>query len=298
MRWFWRYRRASLALVVVASVVLCLQVNSWTSTIASARRAGYELIQVVTWTSTSSESIYHIRLRVAQELAQELELLAKETRWRNISLKAHSRNELITAKNFTLPHPKIYKDIPKVFKLSHTWLEELKSYLASISPMRTITITVANQFYEANLLNWLVSANLVADPPLQHYIVIAFSQSIHQLLSKRGIPVVMVPLTSVVWGWSPGVAKVWMCRLALIRLLNHWGYNVVHYDADAVILKNPKPLFDKFQEYDIVGSRGKLGKELKNMWGFAICMGAVLFRSTANVGKRICIFSYMSLFFV
>ena len=88
---------------------------------------------------------------------------------------------------------------------------------------------------------------------------------------------------------------MWMCRLALIRLLNHWGYNVVHYDADAVILKNPKPLFDKFQEYDIVGSWGKLGKELKNMWGFAICMGAVLvlFRSTANVGKRICIFSYI-----
>ena len=52
-------------------------------------------------------------------------------------------------------------------------------------------------------------------------------------------------------------------------------------------------LLDKFQEYDIVGSRGKLGKELKNMWGFAICMGAVLFRSTANVGKRICIFSYI-----
>ena len=185
-----------------------------------------------------------------------------------------------------------------MFKLSHTWLEELKSYLASISPMRTITITVANQFYEANLLNWLVSANLVADPPLQHYIVIAFSQSIHQLLSKRCIPVVMVPLTSVVWGWSPGIAKVWMCRLALIHLLNHWGYNVVHYDADAVILKNPKPLFDKFQEYDIVGSWGKLSIELKNMWGFAICMGAVLFRSTANVGKRICIFSYMFPFFV
>ena len=153
--------------------------------------------------------------------------------------------------------------------------------------MRTITITVANQFYEANLLNWLVSANLVADLPLHHNIVIAFSQSIHQLLTKKGVPVVMVPLTSVVWGWSPGVAKVRMCRLALIRLLNHWGYNVVHYDADAVTLKNPEPLFD------IVGSRGKLGKELKNMWGFAICMGAVLFRSTANVGKRICIFSYI-----
>lgn len=201
------------------------------------------------------------------------------------SLIENAKTTFTIGKNFTLPHPKIFKEISKVLQLSHPWLEQLKVYLASIYPVRTVAITVATEFYTTNLLNWLISANLVANPPLKHYIVVAFSESVYQLLTKRNITSLMVPLKSVVWGWSHGVGRVWMVRLTIIRLLNHWGYNVQHYDTDALILRNPDSLFNQFPHYDIVGSQGKLPKPFNELWGFAICMGAVLFRSTAKMGK-------------
>ena len=168
-------------------------------------------------------------------------------------------------------------------------MDPLKDYLRGIHPARSVTVIVASNAYIPNLLNWLISAKFVSDPPLENVLTIVFSatRTVYEMLAKRGIPCILVRLKSVVVGWSHGVGTVWMTRLALIRLLNYWGYDVQHFDTDAVVLRNPQPLFDHYREYDIVGSRGRLSKSDNDMWGFAICMGAVLFRSTPRTGEEV-----------
>ena len=52
-----------------------------------------------------------------------------------------------------------------------------------------------------------------------------------------------------------------MIRLAFMRLINRLEFDCAMYDIDAVILKNPQPLYDKHKS-DIVGSRGELPRQL------------------------------------
>ena len=67
------------------------------------------------------------------------------------------------------------------------WLTCLRGYLTSIYPSWTVTITVATKSFIPNLLNWLISANLVADPPLEHIMTVVFDEPVYQLLAERNI---------------------------------------------------------------------------------------------------------------
>ena len=184
------------------------------------------------------------------------------------------------AHDFCLPHPHVYLQ-PDVV-MNATWMKPLQEYLASIHPARTVTLTVASRLFTSNLLNWLISAHIVADPPLEHVIVIAFDMSVHLLLKERRIMSIMVPYWSVLRNTNMNVEKIWMARFAIIRILNHWGYHVQQLDTDAIVLRNPQPLFDMYPQFDIVASRGSLPFGLgRGAWGFTVCMGVVLVRSSA-----------------
>ena len=186
--------------------------------------------------------------------------------------------------DFTFPHPKDFQEVEKV--LQSDWVQQLKSFLTSIYPSWTVTITVATESFIPNLLNWLISASLVADPPLENVITVAFDEPAYQILADKNLPVILVPFKSVLKGNKKGVSKVWMARFAVIRLLNHWGYDVQQFDNDAIILRNPKPLYDKYPDTEIVSARAKLPFELgSGPWGFTVGMGAVLLRSTGRMGK-------------
>ena len=200
---------------------------------------------------------------------------------RNLSLQSM---DFTIREDFTFPHPIDFQEVEKV--LQSDWVQQLKSFLRSIYPSQTVTITVATESFIPNLLNWLISASLVADPPLDYVITVAFDKPVYLLLRDKNLPVILVPFKSVLKGKRKGVSKVWMARFAVIRLLNHWGYDVQQFDTDAIILRNPKPLYDKYPDTEIVSARGKLPFELgKGPWGFTICMGAVLLRSTGRMGK-------------
>lgn len=189
------------------------------------------------------------------------------------------------ARGFTFPHPQVFKPVGTV--LSSSWVRQLKSYLETITPARQVTITVASYDFAANLLNWLISAQVITSPPLENILVVSFDEPLHRMLVHREISSLFVPYASVLRNpHSLGVHKVWMTRMAVLRLISHWGFHVVQFDTDAIILRNPQPLFDRFPNFDIVGSRAKLPFELgKGQWGFTVCMGAILFRSTARTGR-------------
>lgn len=187
-------------------------------------------------------------------------------------------------KGFNFPHPQVFKPTQKI--LSANWVHELKDYLHSIHPARSLTITVATKSFIPNLLNWLIAAYRLAEPPMDHVLVLAFDKAVFSLLSARKIPCVYVPYSSVLKKLKKGVSTVWMTRLAVIRLLNHWGYDVLQLDTDAVPLRNPHLLFDGYSDYDLVGARGVLPFELGHgPWGFTLCMGAALLRGTQRMGE-------------
>ena len=200
--------------------------------------------------------------------------------------QVHRDLTFTVAKDFTFPHPQVFKPVNVV--LACRWVRELKQYLSSVDPTQPVTVTVASYDFAANLLNWLISAQVMTSPPLKNILVISFDNALHKMLVHRQIPSVCVPYISVLRNpKSLGVHKVWMTRLAVIRLINHWGFDVQQFDTDAIIRRNPQPLFDSFSGFDVVGSRAKLPFELgKGQWGFTVCMGVILFRSTQRTGEN------------
>ena len=199
--------------------------------------------------------------------------------------QVHRDLTFTVAKDFTFPHPQVFKPVNIV--LACRWVRELKQYLSSVDPTQPVTVTVASYDFAANLLNWLISAQVMTSPPLENILVISFDNALHKMLVRRRIPSVCVPYISVLRNpKSLGVHKVWMTRLAVIRLISHWGFDVQQFDTDAIILRNPQPVFDLFSGFDVVGSRAKLPFELgKGQWGFTVCMGVILFRSTRRTGE-------------
>ena len=189
-----------------------------------------------------------------------------------------------TRGDFSFPHPTAFLRVEEI--LQSDWVQQLKRHLANIYPSQTVTITLATESFLPNLLNWLISASLVADPPLEYVITVALDKPVYRLLSLKHLPVILVPLESVLKPGRSRINSIWMARFAVIRLLNYWGYNVQQFDTDAVILRNPKPLYDKYPDSEIVSARGKMPFELgRGPWGFTVCMGAVLVRSTKRMGK-------------
>ena len=191
------------------------------------------------------------------------------------------------AADFTFPHPVAYKRVDMILKTG--WVRKLKGYLSSVNPSRQVIVTEATYDFIKNLVNWLISAAIVSEVPLQNVLVLCFDQRTYDSLAERKINSLYIPYYSVLRNPKLEIGNIWMSRLAVIRLLSHWGYDVQHYDTDAVLLKNPQPLFQSFPSSDIVASWGDYPDELgKNgPWGTTLCMGAVLIRSSPRTGEYV-----------
>ena len=77
--------------------------------------------------------------------------------------------------------------------------------------------------------------------------------------------------------------------------MSHWNYDVVMYDSDAVVLRNPQPLFDASPGVELIGSSGKGPQSIGNVWGRTICTGVLLMRSSAALGmciNRLCMLHF------
>ena len=232
----------------------------------------------------NAESVVEPLLAEEEDEKEEDEVLEEETPVGAAYANVSNEHSFSVRKGFTFPHPQVF--LPKQKILSANWVRHLKDYLRSIHPARSLTITVATKSFIPNLLNWLIAANRLVQPPLQHVLVLGFDRDVHTLLSSRRIPCIHVPYSSVLKKLKKGVSTIWMTRLAVIRLLNHWGYDVLQLDTDAVLLKNPRLLFDGYSDYDLVGARGVLPFELgRGSWGFTVCMGAALLRGTQRMGE-------------
>ena len=155
-----------------------------------------------------------------------------------------------------------------------------------VPPQNQVTVVVGNTNYTLSLLNWLVSAFIKTTPPLENVIVVCLDKMLYMLLNKKEIPSVFVDPETIIRGrMQTRSSHIWITRCAVYRLLNQWGYDVITYDTDAIVLKNLQPILDAHLDSDIVASSGIYPFQLGVRWGLTLCMGVILIRSTSNTGN-------------
>ena len=149
---------------------------------------------------------------------------------------------------------------------------------------RTVMVVSGNLEFQQPLLNWIISAVLKANVSLDHILILAADEMLHKLLKERIIGSIFVPPGSLYDSKSIKLSihkLITFSRFAVVRLLNHWGFTVVHFDSDALILRDTQRVFEKYPLSSIVASRGATRKTL--------CAGSILFRSDRMIGKFIII---------
>ena len=152
---------------------------------------------------------------------------------------------------------------------------------------KQLTLLICNKSYLEVLVNWFAQAVLHAHYPVDSILIIATDSFTQDVMHRKGIHSVFIS-TDAVFNPSevPGSKPIWMTKLTVIRLLNHWNYNVLAFDTDALMLKNVQPLLDKFSTSDIVASSTKYPYECSKKWKApTMCMGAILFKSSPATGS-------------
>ena len=164
------------------------------------------------------------------------------------------------------------------------WILDLQHLLqVTLQPEWPVSLVASDSRYTSTLLNWLIAALVKLNEPLKNVLVVCTDTTLYKSLQQRNITSIYVlpnSIARVEGGNNPQLTKVEIARVTVMRLLNYWGYAVAHYDADAIILKNPQPLFDQHKDSDIVGSAGTFPPKAFQKWGVTICMGMILLRPT------------------
>lgn len=201
----------------------------------------------------------------------------------------NSSSTFIISENFTFPHFKcVLFDNRKMAKTQ--WVMDLANLMAKKSKEMTIFAVTVNEGYKESLFNWLISAILKGGVSLDRILVISLDVSIEKFLNHHNISCVFVPIQSLFDSARSrylidNYGLVMFTRVSVIRLLNHWGYSVVNVDTDALILRDPQPLFDKYPSSSIVASSGTQPRTLYSVWNTTICNGLILLRSNQEMGK-------------
>ena len=170
------------------------------------------------------------------------------------------------------------------------WIKDLKSFLISVDVRCPIAIVASDSHYADALLNWLIMSTVTLEDPIKNILILSLDSSLHQLLQNRSIKSLHI-LPSSLAVIKPNrfrpLKQVEVVRFTVMRLLNYWGFDVANYDSDAMIMKNPQPIYDRYSEQDVIGSAGYFPPEIHRKWGVTLCMGAVMIRATKQTGTII-----------
>ena len=198
----------------------------------------------------------------------------------------NSHRDKFTIKSpFSFPQP--HFSHPDWVLLRSNWVTELQDIL-STATSNQISMVTATQEHQDVVANWLISAYIVADPPLENVLVLSLGESLQELLQQRNISSLYVSPGMVISpqaGIDAPFSQVHIVRLTVLRLILNYGFDVVNYDSDAILLKNPQIIFEKFKSADVIGTFGKGPVRLFMQWGVTLNTGVMLFRSNPKVGE-------------
>ena len=214
-----------------------------------------------------------------------------DTNWREIH---HDTNRTLA----TVPYPRITKSVNYTGLMDQQWFSQLQSFLNTCTDASPVAFVSANYAYREVLINWLISARIkVRGEPLENVLVGALDEPLHTLMLAKGIDSIYIEPDSILTepDWVKPYSKLLIARITVLRLINLWGYDVTQFDTDAIVIKNPQPLYNVHFDSDIIGSTGLFPQELSRKWGFTLCMGMIVFRSTVKTGMSYsCYNSYYS----
>lgn len=150
-----------------------------------------------------------------------------------------------------------------------------KTLLDNLAFDNNLIVVFSNKAYLNVLKNWFLFAK---DCHIENSIVIALDSGIKKDLVEAGIPYLYRPLK------KDKIKTLWSHRINIISELLTEGYNVIHSDADAILLKNPFKYFNSLPSIDLFFSQGTVWpKSIHNKWNFVLCFGFFYARSNWRV---------------
>ena len=236
---------------------------------------------------TLSLNSYGTEQRMTSDSPHSVDLNDQNSSFKGIV--SHS-SSLLFDLDLTLPNPHILKDRVTLHTIS--WIRNLRDTMSHYQH-KQVNIILANWNYKDLLLNWIITATVVAKMDLETILVLSMDENLHNLLSKKGIISLCMPPQEWMKIYHLGrkknfLSSLFMSRMAVQRVLNHWGFDVANYDSDAMVIKNLQPVLDSHAHSDIVGSKGTFPRVLSKKWkGSTLCYGVQLIRSTNRTGKSI-----------
>ena len=171
------------------------------------------------------------------------------------------------------------------------WVTELHNHLLtlnkSVSPH--LNMVFGDYLHKHLVLNWLYGALVGLKTPLTSVLVLSLDQLLCDIVESRAssLPVSCITATfetTMDFDHKSEWQSRLMVRLLVLRLINHWGYDVATYDSDAVILKNPQDLYDQHLYTDLIASASIWPENIAAEWGFTLCAGVLFLKATSPMG--------------
>lgn len=186
---------------------------------------------------------------------------------------------------FSFPQPDGMRDLQEVSTAS--WIHRLTSILGKIKH-KTVYLLACDYNAYPSLLNWLVSAYVNTEINLDHIIVLSLDEVIYRILIERDISTIYIRTDDFIryhyfLSWKIDQFQFQtMIKLAVARLISHWGYEVAMFDVDAIPLKDMEGLYKTFAQSDIISSHSLVKNDCCGKW--TLSLGFTLFRSNRMVG--------------
>ena len=194
-------------------------------------------------------------------------------------------------KPFGLPMPNFTVSVEEL--LSTIWMSELKEILSNwpTKSCNPITLLIADHKYRAALVNWMVTSSVVVQPPVNNILVLSLDKYLYELLKYRRISCIHIDPTTIMvpkFKHRPTPipkAHAMIIEMTVMRFINHWGFDIDFYDVDALIMRSPLTIYQRYSGADIIISTGFHPHWIERIWGFTVCTGVILIRSSPQTGE-------------
>ena len=247
-----------------------------------------------------SKSLNYSKLRYSGKTITRTTALARYSKTDNVTELTHpTGREAHVGSNQSLPTlPSIPADMPfPEYIKSREELQksecvsELYNFLLSLdkSVSPHVNMVFGDSQHTNLVLNWIIAALLRLQPPLHNVMVISLDRLLCDTLVAMKLPLTCIVVSvECIFAWSnqhDNWGKRMKVRQPVLRLINYWGYDVAAYDSDAVLLRNPQPLYDERPHVSVLASSGTYPDDLFRKWGFTLCAGTLILRASPSIGK-------------
>lgn len=152
---------------------------------------------------------------------------------------------------------------------------EVLVQLHKIAEDNNLIVAFGNDNYFKIVSEWI---RKIDELGIKNYVVIANDEALYSKLHQQNKNVVYLP-------YSGSIKDFWVFRLQTIYKLVCAGFNILHSDADAYWLKDPRSYISSLS-VDVASSQGSVYPlTALSAWGVVLCCGFQVFNATTATVK-------------